>query len=373
MKILVTGAKGFIGKNLICHLLENDFKVLAFDSLDNEIDELPILVHKCDFIVHLAGINRPNNIADFDDNYESTKTIIDLVKKEGRCIPIIYSSSIQAEKNNPYGISKKKAEDLLFSYQLETGNTVLVYRLHNVFGKWSRPNYNSVVATFCYNIARDFPIAINDENALVSFVYIDDVISSFVSKIKNHKNIDTNVIMYVSPVYTASIGHIADLLKSFKEMRNNLRVPSFIDELERKLYATYISYLPSNDFAYPLKSNIDERGSFTEIIRTDERGQCSINIIKPGITKGNHYHHTKNERFTVVKGVCETCFRKIDNDEIISYKTSGDKIETIDIPAGYTHSIKNIGEEDAVVFMWANEPFDKNKPDTYFLEVIKHD
>ena len=373
MKILITGAKGFIGKNLTAHLKEQGYEVLSFDALDNNVKELSSLVAQSDFIVHLAGINRPTEVREFDDNYESTKTIINLIKKEKREIPLIYSSSTQAAKDNPYGKSKKRAEDLLFAFHLETKNKVFVYRLHNVFGKWSRPNYNSVIATFCNNVARDLPLTINDPSAEVSFVYIDDVISSFIETIKNAHLLKSEEIHYVSPIYQVKIGDLANLLKNFKQMRSNLKVPSFVDEFEKKLYATYLSYLPSADFTYKIPSHIDNRGSFTEIIKTDEYGQFSINVIKPGITKGNHYHHTKNERFVVVSGECETCFRNINSKEIIRYKTSGREIEVIDIPTGYTHSIKNIGQENAIVFMWANEPFDPNNPDTYFLEVEKNE
>lgn len=371
MKILVTGAKGFIGKNLTSHLKEKNFEVLPFDSLDNELQELPSLVAQSDFIVHLAGINRPSDIKEFDDNYESTKTIIELVRNENRSIPILYSSSTQAASDNPYGRSKKRAEELLFAFQKESKNPTFVYRLHNVFGKWSRPNYNSVVATFCHNIAHDLPIAINDPNAEISFVYIDDVVSSFIKTIEHYSSLESENILFVETIYKVTIGHLADLLKKFKNMRLDLKVPSFKDDFEKKLYATYLSYLPIDGFVYKIPSHTDERGAFTEIIRTDERGQFSVNIIKPGITKGNHYHHTKNERFVVVSGECETCFREINSNEIICYQTSGKEISVIDIPTGYTHSIKNIGKEDAVVFMWASEPFDVNNPDTNFLEVKK--
>lgn len=373
MKILVTGAKGFIGKNLVFHLKEQGFDVLTFDALDNEIVELPVLVNQSDFIVHLAGINRPNNVEQFDDNFESTKTIIELVKQAKKSIPIIYSSSTQAEKDNSYGRSKKKAEDLLFAFQAENGNKTFVYRLDNVFGKWSRPNYNSVVATFCHNIARDLSITIDNRANEVSFIYIDDVVASFIEVIKNQDGIDSQRLLAVKPLYRVSLGRLVDLLEQFKNMRKDLRVPSFKDGFEKKLYATYLSYLPSDDFAYKVTSHSDNRGSFTELIRTDERGQFSVNIIKPGITKGNHYHHSKNERFIVVRGTCETAFRKIDSDIITRYITSGEEITVLDIPTGYTHSIKNIGDDDAVVFMWANEPFDASNPDTYFLEVEKNE
>lgn len=371
MKILVTGAKGFIGKNLVAHLNEQGFDVLSFDALDNVIGELPALVNQADFIVHLAGINRPNNVEEFDDNFESTKTIIEMVEQTKRLIPIIYSSSTQAEKDNSYGKSKKKAEDLLFDFQNRSGNKTFVYRLDNVFGKWSRPNYNSVVATFCHNIARGLTITVDNPASGVSFIYIDDVVGSFIEVIKNQEEIDSQNILAVRPVYLVSVGRLVQLLEQFRNMRKDLRVPSFKDDFEKKLYATYLSYLPADEFAYKVNSHCDNRGSFTELIRTDERGQFSVNVIKPGITKGNHYHHSKNERFIVVSGICETAFRKIDSDKITRYKTSGEEITVLDIPTGYTHSIKNIGTEDAIVFMWANEPFDASNPDTYFLEVEK--
>ena len=278
------------------------------------------------------------------------------------------SSSTQAASDNPYGISKKAGEDLVFAYGRETGAKVLVYRFPNVFGKWCRPNYNSAIATFCHNIANGLPITVNDRNAVMNMVYIDDVVEELINALSGREN-KTGEFCQVPVVHTETLGKIADLIESFKGSRRTLGIPDMSNEFEKKLYSTYLSYLPADGFSYPLKMNVDERGSFTEIIRTLDRGQFSVNITKPSITKGNHWHNTKNEKFVVVSGKGLIRFRKVDTDEIIDYYVSGEKIEAVDIPPGYTHSITNTGESDLVTFMWANEVFNPEKPDTYFLEV----
>lgn len=369
MKILVTGAKGFIGKNLIAELKNQKYNdVLEFD-MDIESSLLDVYTKDCDFVFHLAGVNRPQNQEEFmEGNFGFTSDLLDSLKRNHNKATIMISSSIQAALDNSYGQSKKAGEDLLFSYGKETGATVLIYRFPNVFGKWCKPNYNSAVATFCNNIAHDLPIQINDPSVVMNLVYIDDVVEELIKALSGNEN--RNGDFCEVPVnHTITLGEIVELLKSFKESRNTLNVPNMSNVFEKKLYSTYLSYLPTDQFSYPLKMNVDNRGSFTEIIRTVDRGQFSVNISKPGITKGNHWHHTKNEKFLVVSGKGLIRFRKIDSDEIIDYDVCGEKMEVVDIPTGYTHNIINVGETDLVTFMWANEAFNPEKPDTYFLEV----
>lgn len=369
MKILVTGANGFIAKNLIAELKNQKYTDILEYSRDTEPSLLDSYCEECDFVFHLAGVNRPKNQEEFmEGNIGFTSDLLDLLKKHNNKAPVMISSSTQAALDNPYGKSKKAGEDLLFSYGKETGTNVLVYRFPNVFGKWSKPNYNSAVATFCNNIARDLPIQVNDPGAVMNLVYIDDVVEELIKAIDGKENRNGD-FCEIPVVHTATLGEIVDLIKSFKESRKTFNVPNMADSFEKKLYSTYLSYLPTDGFSYPLKMNVDNRGSFTEIIRTMDRGQFSVNIAKPGIIKGNHWHHTKNEKFLVVSGKGLIRFRKIDSEEIIDYYVSGDKMEVVDIPTGYTHNIINVGDTDLVTFMWANEAFNPEKPDTYFLEV----
>lgn len=364
MKILVTGSNGFIGKNLCETLKIKEYEVIEFDV--STVTTLQECVSQADFVIHLAGVNRPLSSEEFyNGNTNLTYKLIEILKEDGRNLPLLLSSSIQAEKDNDYGKSKKMAEDLVFEYG-KTGAEVFVYRLENAFGKWGKPNYNSVIATFCYNVANDIEIIVNDPNAVVPFVYIDDIVNSFINCI-NTKG--SNTYLYVRPSYKKTIGEVASLIKSFKKSRKDLSIPNMEDNFSKKLYSTYLSYLKEDDFGYSLDMKKDDRGSFTEFIKTKERGQVSINISKPGITKGNHWHHSKNEKFLVVKGSGIIRFRKIGYDEIIEYKVSDKELRVIDIPTGYTHNIENIGDEDMVTVMWANEVFDPNNPDTYYLEV----
>ena len=301
-------------------------------------------------------------------NFGFSSILLEKLKKHNNKSTVVITSSIQAELDNPYGKSKKAGEDLMFSYSNETKSKVIVYRLPNVFGKWCRPNYNSAVATFCNNIAKGLDITVNDPEVVMRLVYIDDVVEEFISALNLKEHVNNN-FGYIPTVHTVKLGEIVDLIYSFKETRKNLLLPNMKDEFTKKLYSTYLSYLPENEFNYQVKMNIDNRGSFTEIFKTDERGQVSVNISKPGIVKGNHWHHTKNEKFVVVSGKGVIRFRKIDSDEVIEYYVSGDKIEVIDIPVGYTHNIENIGDTDLVTIMWANEVFNPDRPDTYFMEV----
>ena len=382
MKILITGAKGFVGKNLVATLaniragkdksygIAEDITIYEYD-VDTSDALLEAYCTDCELVFNLAGVNRPQEQGEFmEGNFGFASKLLELLEKNNNKSPVVLSSSTQAELDNPYGLSKKAGEDLFFEYEKRTGVPVYVYRFPNVFGKWCRPNYNSAVATFCNNIANDLPIQVNDRNVELNLVYIDDVVSELISIIKKGSKGKTGDFGTIAPVYHVKLGEIVDLIYSFRNSRENLSVPDMTEGgFSKKLYSTYLSYLPTDAFSYPLKMNVDERGSFTEIIRTADRGQFSVNISKPDITKGNHWHHTKNEKFVVVSGKGTIQFRKINEEEIIEYHVSGDKIEVVDIPTGYTHNIINDGEDDLVTFMWCNECFNQEKPDTYFLEV----
>ena len=369
MKVLVTGSNGFVGKNLIAELeATTDHEILSYDK-DTDVSSLDSYCEKADFIFHLAGVNRPETEAEFMmGNFGFTSTLLGTLKKHNNACPVMISSSIQASLSNPYGESKKAGEDLLKFYSEETGATVLIYRFPNVFGKWCRPNYNSAVATFCHNIAHDLPVMVNDPEVILNLVYIDDVVKELVGALDGKENRQGD-ICEVPTVHTVKLGDIVSLLESFKASRDERSIPNMADAFTKKLYSTYLSYLPEDQFSYPLKMNVDQRGSFTEIIRTPDRGQVSVNISKPGITKGNHWHHTKNEKFLVVSGTGVIRFRNLNSDEVIEYFVSGEKMEVVDIPVGYTHNIENIGDTDMVTIMWVNESFNPEEPDTYYLEV----
>lgn len=369
MKILVTGAKGFIGKNLIAELKNKGYKDILEFTRESEPSLLEQYTRECDFVFHLAGVNRPKSEQEFlEGNYNLTSNLLECLKKHDNKAPILFTSSIQAERDNLYGKSKKAAEKLLLEYSAKKGAKVFIYRLQNVFGKWSKPNYNTVIATFCHNISRNIDIQISNPEAELNLCYIDDVIAEFLKALEDNSTVDNNYCI-VPISYKIKLGELAELIKSFKESRTNLTIPNMEDALTKKLYSTYLSFLPEKQFSYQLKMNTDHRGAFTEFLRTPERGQVSVNVSKPGITKGNHWHHTKNEKFLVVSGEGLIRFRKPDSDEIIEYKVSGEKLEVVDIPIGYTHSIVNIGKSDLVTVMWVNECFEPEKPDTYFLEV----
>ncbi len=381
MKILITGAHGFVGKNLCAALdnirtgkdkttaLSSDLEVFEYD-IDTDPTLLEGYCSEADFVFHLAGVNRPKEESEFmEGNFGFTETLLNTLKAHGNTCPVMISSSIQAALDNPYGRSKKAGEDLLFAYGRQTGADVLVYRFPNLFGKWCRPNYNSVVATFCNNIAKDLPITVNDRSVILTLVYIDDLVDEMINAILGKATRDGEYCR-VPTEHKVTLGQIVDLLYSFKEGRSDRSVPDLGDSFTKKLHATYLSYLPIEGFSYPLKMNIDHRGSFTEIIRTPERGQFSVNISKPGIVKGNHWHNTKNEKFLVVSGHGVIRFRKIGEDEVKEYFVSGEKLEVVEIPTGYTHNIENLSEdEDMVTFMWCNECFDPTRPDTFFEEV----
>ncbi|UJF26172.1 capsular polysaccharide biosynthesis protein CapF [Planococcus sp. 107-1] len=368
-KILVTGANGFVGKNLVAELRNQGHEELYLLNRENSSEDLEEFTKDCDFVFHLAGVNRPQNEIEFmEGNQALTSQLLGFLIKNENKAPVLITSSIQAEKENPYGQSKKAGEDEVFAYAKETGANVFVYRLPNLFGKWSKPNYNTVVATYCYNVARDLDIQVNDPAALLELAYIDDVIEEFLKALEGIPTIDENFCI-VPVTHKIELGQLAERIRSFKESRISLAVPEMSDELTKKLYSTYLSFLPKDNFSYDLKMNVDNRGSFTEFLRTPDCGQVSVNISKPGITKGNHWHHTKNEKFLVVSGNGLIRFRNIDSEEIIEYYVNGDQLQVVDIPTGYTHSIVNVGETDLVTVMWVNESFDPANPDTHYLEV----
>ena len=396
MKVLVTGAKGFVGRNLCLALRQlPDVEVLPYDLGDEA--KLDGYASECDFVMHLAGVNRPKDPAEFKTgNTVFTEDILARLSARQNPPPVLLSSSIQAALDNDYGKSKLAAENAVRAYGEKTGAPVFVYRLANVFGKWCRPNYNSAVATWVHNIARDLPIMVRDPEATVTLVYIDDVVRSFIgcvgilifnaekqsgreaeredssaSSATLQLCVKNNGILSVEPSYTKTLGEIVELIKSFHNEPSTLMVPDQADGFTKKLYSTYLAALPEDRFSYPLTMHCDNRGSFTEALHSAERGQVSVNVSRPGIAKGQHWHHTKHEKFLVVSGEGEINFRMADdpNGKIITYRVSGSKLEVVRIPPGYTHNIVNVGETDMVTVMWANEVFDPKNPDTFREEV----
>jgi len=372
MNVLITGSNGFIGKNLKANIraIRPEINILCFD-IDTSEEELGIFCESADFVFHLAGINRPEKAESFyEGNTGLTQKLLTILEDKGNSCPILITSSSQALLDNDYGKSKKAAENEVFAYGEKHNSQVYVYRLPGVFGKWCRPNYNSVVATFCHKIAQGESIEINGRETEIKLVYIDDVIKEFLLAMDGLANFDNeNKFCEVPTVHEVSLGSIADSIESFRDSRKNLFIPDMLDPFQKKLYSTYLSYLPENQFSYEVVTHKDPRGSFTELLKTPDRGQMAVNIIKPGITKGQHWHNTKNEKFVVVSGKGAICFRKIGTDEVIKYSVSDEEIEIIDVPVGYTHSIINTGETDMVAFIWCNEVFDPNNPDTFFEEV----
>ena len=399
MNILITGAKGFVGRNLT-EALKNirDSKdktrpelkideIFCFD-LDSSPSELENYAQKADFVFNLAGVNRPQSNDEFlKGNCGFAQDLLGLLKKYNNTCPVMISSSIQASlegryAGSEYGLSKKAGEDVLFQYAKETGAKVFVYRFPNIFGKWCRPNYNSAVATFCNNIANDLPIQVNDPSVMLELVYIDDLVYEMLDALENkaHKCyfegietvFDDNGKYYAVPTtHKVTLGRIVELLNMFKAQPETLIIPQIPDNsFEKKLYSTFLSYLPKEKVSFPLKMNVDARGSFTELFKSEKCGQVSVNISKPGITKGQHWHNTKWEFFVVVSGKGLIQQRKIGTDEVLNFEVSGEKIEAVHMLPGYTHNIINLSDtEDLVTVMWANEQFDPNKPDTFFEEV----
>jgi UDP-2-acetamido-2,6-beta-L-arabino-hexul-4-ose reductase len=400
MKILVTGAKGFVGKNLVLALKNlKDLKDRAHPNLkieeifeydiDSNIADLDLYCKNADFVFNLAGVNRPKDQSEFmQGNFGFASTLLSTLKKHGNKCPVMLSSSIQAAligryAEGEYGKSKKAGEELFFDYQEKTGAKVCVYRFPNLFGKWCRPNYNSAVATFCNNVANDLPITVNDRNTCLELLYVDDLVSEMLNLLEgNGKRCDYDGLTpienqngryyYVKTTHKATLGEIVDLLESFKNQPKTLIMPEIPNNsFAKKLYSTYLSYLPKEKAIFALKMNVDDRGSFTELIKTLNCGQVSVNISKPGITKGQHWHHSKWEFFIVVAGKGLIQQRKIGTDEVINFNVSGDKIQAVHMLPGYTHNIINLSKtENLVTVMWANEQFDSNHPDTFF-EIVE--
>lgn len=396
MKVLVTGANGFVGKNL-CLALENlksgkdrtrpeliIEEVFRYD-IDNTVEDLEVFAKECDFVFNLAGVNRPENPEDFmKGNFGFASTLLDTLKKHENKCPIMLSSSIQATligryAGGEYGKSKKAGEELFFEYGEQTGAKVCVYRFPNLFGKWCRPNYNSAVATFCNNVANDLPITVNDRAIELELLYIDDLIDEMLNLLQNRESRceydglnpvekSDGKYCFVPVTHKVTLGEIVDLLYAFAEQPNTLVMPEIANgSFAKKLYSTYLSYLPKEKVCFDLKMNVDDRGSFTELLKTEKCGQFSINVSKPKITKGQHYHHTKWEFFIVVSGHGLIEQRKIGSDEVLRFEVSGDKIQAVHMLPGYTHNIINLSEtENLVTVMWANEQFDRNHPDTFF-------
>ena len=371
--ILITGAGGFVGKNLVATLRTAGYTDLMLFEKDDTPETLADYCRRAAFVVHLAGINRPTDPSEFyTGNAGLTDTLLANLEAAGNTAPVLVTSSTQAELDNDYGKSKRQAEEAIFAHRRRTGAMVYVFRMPGVFGKWCRPNYNSVVATFCHNVAHGLPIQVRDSAFSLPLVYIDDVVACILAAFDGDVMMDRSAtpICHMHPIHEVTLGRLAELIQGFAAGRTSLAVPDLAPgSFEKKLYSTYLSYLPSDQFSYPLEMHTDNRGSFTEFLRSPERGQVSINISHPGIVKGNHWHHTKNEKFLVVKGEGVIRFRNIFSKEVIEYHVSGDKLEAVDIPCGYTHNIENVGTEDMVTVMWANEAFDPDHPDTFFEPV----
>ncbi|NWB25367.1 UDP-2-acetamido-2,6-beta-L-arabino-hexul-4-ose reductase [Pseudomonas gingeri] len=367
MKVLITGANGFVGQNLIAHLNERaDIEVLRF-TRDDSRDGLPDLIRQVSCVFHLAGVNRPQDPQEFHiGNTDLTKALCEAVKASGRRIPVLYASSSQAELDNPYGNSKRAAEQLLLALA-EDRVPVHIFRLPNVFGKWARPNYNSAVATFCHNIARDLPIQINDPNARINLVYIDDVIRSFVA-LMDGEPCDTSFVS-VEPQYTIKVGELAEQLNAFRSSRQTLITEPVGVGLVRALYSTYLSYLPPERFAYNVPKYGDPRGVFVEMLKTRDSGQFSFFTAHPGITRGGHYHHSKTEKFLVIRGRACFRFRNIVSEEFYELFTTGEQPQIVETVPGWSHDITNVGEDEMIVMLWANEIFDREHPDTYTRDV----
>lgn len=367
MRALVTGANGFIGKNLLVHLRERQIESVPF-TREMSGQELAVTLQGVDFVFHLAGVNRPKDISEFaEGNTGLTEQFCDLIRASGRQIPVLYTSSIQAEASNPYGTSKRAAEEALLALQKDTGSPVYLYRLPNVFGKWSRPNYNSAVATFCHNIANDLPIQINDPSASVCLVYIDDVIKNFLCLLNDRP---PGVHWpEITPVYKITVGELADQIRLFKASRESLLSEAVGAGLTRALYSTYLSFFRPEQFAYTVPAHSDARGRFVEMMKTKDSGQFSFFTAHPGITRGEHYHHSKNEKFLVIQGKARFGFRHVMSGETCELFVDGDKPEIVETVPGWSHNITNVGDVEMIVMLWANEIFDRQHPDTIAYKV----
>lgn len=368
--VLVTGSNGFVGRNLVAHLQpDENIRLLRFD-VHNTDQELVAYLKQADFVFHLAGVNRPEHESEFQTgNADLTGQIVEILQNTGKKTPIALSSSTQATSDNPYGRSKKQAEDHVFAYSQQTGAPVYVYRLPGLFGKWSRPNYNAVTSTFCYNISHNLPIQVNNPDHYLTLAYIDDVIAEFRANLHGDAHRDQEGFCYVPQTFQITLQALADLILSFRAIRDTAVLPDMDDPLTKRLYTTYLSYLETDDFSYFADMKTDSRGWLFELVKSPHMGQIFVSQTKPGITRGGHYHHTKVEKFVVVQGQAVIRFRKIDAEKIIEYPVSGENIKIVDIPPGYTHDITNVGNTDVITLFWANEIFDPEDPDTYYLKV----
>ncbi len=369
MKVLVTGPNGFIGKNLLAHLAERqDIEVIRF-TREDDIAQLPLVMSEVDFVFHLAGVNRPQDPADFKiGNTDLTQALCDSIKASGKLVPVVYTSSSQAELDNPYGCSKYGAEEILLKLSNEYESPVHIFRLPNVFGKWAKPNYNSVVATFCHNIAHDLPIQINDPETQIPLVYIDEVVAHFLDVLDG--KLAGNPYVNVEPQYGMAIGELAEYLHAFRASRQTMVTEAVGSGLMRALYSTYLSYISPDQFSYRVPKHEDPRGVFVEMLKTHDSGQVSFFTAHPGITRGGHYHHSKTEKFLVIKGKACFRFRHIVSDEFYELSTNGETPLIVETVPGWTHDITNVGNDEMVVMLWANEIFDREKPDTYHLPVV---
>ncbi|MCE2594069.1 capsular polysaccharide biosynthesis protein CapF [Motilimonas cestriensis] len=362
MNIIVTGANGFIGKNLCTMLAEQGYNDLIKVDIETTREQLAGYLQNADFVYHLAGVNRPQHDSEFKEgNADLTTFIVDELKKSGNRTPIMVSSSIQAERDNAYGVSKAQAEQALEQYGTDTGAGYFIYRFPNVFGKWCRPNYNSFVATFCHNIAHDIDIRVDNPSAPVTLVYIDDICAELISLLSSKKNSGLNS---VAPEYSTTVGEVADLLRAFKSSRESLVTENVGTGLTRALYSTYLSYLSPSQFSYSVPSYGDERGVFCEMLKTKEAGQFSFFTAHPGITRGGHYHHSKNEKFLVIKGKALFKFEHIITGERYELLVNSIKPEIVETVPGWSHDVTNVGNDELVVMLWANEVFDREAPDT---------
>lgn len=369
MDILVTGSKGFIALNLIAQLENSGYHVLQFDrGMDTAL--LVEHVKKCEFVFHLAGVNRPEDETEYwTGNVDFTSKLLHIIRDNQRHIPVLFSSSIQAGLDNAYGKSKRAGEALVTQYSRETGTDCYIYRLPNVFGKWCRPNYNSVVATFCHNLANGLDITVDDPAEKLYLVYVDDVVSEWLAILEGHASKVKDGFCEVGPVYEATVGKIANKLRAFRNGRDNMIIPSFADEFDRKLYAVWLSHLQPEKLSYQLDRRADCRGWLCEFLKSEATGQIFLSRTKPGFTRGNHWHHTKVEKFLVVEGEAVISLQNQRSGQILRFPVSGDRPRVVDIPPGYAHAITNAGSGDLVTLFWADEIFDAARPDTYIQQI----
>lgn len=373
MKLLVTGAGGFVGRNLCAALrcaLPEDTEIFECHR-DSTREELERWCADCDFVFHLAGVNRPDDPAEFAaGNVGFTARLLETLKKQGNPCPVVLSGSVQAERDTEYGKSKRKAEELVFAYGEESGAPVLVYRLPNLFGKWCRPNYNSVVATFCHSAAHGLPLRVDEPEKELTLVYIDDLVKELIRALQGRPHKKEDGFCAVPVTSQITVGRLAETIGSFARLNDALAVPRLDDPLTKKLYATYLTYLSPENFIRDLKAHGDHRGSFAELLRTPDRGQVSVSVTRPGRTRGNHWHHTKHETFVVVHGHGLIRLRQVGQSEVVEFEVSGERLQAVEMIPGYSHSMVNLSDsEDLVALIWANEPFDPARPDTYMQEV----